>query len=111
MIKVKSKPNLKEKGLELEFEELKRAALTLRAINHKVRQTILNLIHKSQEITVSEIYYKLKLEQSLTSAHLAVLRRAGIVKTRREGQSIHYSINYDHISQIEKGSKLINGSL
>jgi len=109
MTRLKSKSPSKEKGLPLALEELKQAALTLRAINHKVRQQILNLIHNSKEITVSEIYAKLKLEQSLTSAHLAVLRRAGIVKTRREGQSIYYSTNHDHISEIHKGAKLING--
>jgi DNA-binding transcriptional ArsR family regulator len=110
MVKSKSKANSKDNGLEIELGELKKAALTLRAINHKVRQNILNLIHKNKEITVSEIYYKLNLEQSLTSAHLAVLRKAGIVSTRRQGQSIHYSINYDHIRQIENGARLINGT-
>jgi len=108
MVKLKSKTNSKENGLEIELDELKKAALTLRAINHKVRQNILNLIHKNKEVTVSEIYNRLKLEQSLTSAHLAVLRKAGIVRTRRQGQSIHYSINYNHIKQIENGAKLIN---
>jgi DNA-binding transcriptional ArsR family regulator len=109
MIKTKPKPASRSKSLPLELEELKKAALTLRAINHKVRQKILDVIHQSGEITVSEIYAKLKLEQSLTSSYLAVLRRAGIVKTRREGQSIHYSVNYDHISEVEKGAKMING--
>jgi len=108
MVKLKSKTNSKENGLEMELDELKKAALTLRAINHKVRQNILHLIHKNKEVTVSEIYNRLKLEQSLTSAHLAVLRKAGIVSTRRQGQSIHYSINYNHIKQIENGAKLIN---
>ena len=110
MVKLKVKPGSKEKGLEIHLDELKKAALTLRAINHKIRQNILNLIDKNKEITVSEIYYRLKLEQSLTSAHLAVLRKAGIVVTRRQGQSIHYSINYDHIRQIEHGARLINDS-
>lgn len=109
MIRTKPKSSSKAKGLSLEYEELKKAALTLRALNHKVRQQILSLIHQNGEITVSEIYAKLKLEQSLTSSYLAVLRKGGIVKTRREGQSIHYSVNYDHISQIEKGAKMING--
>lgn len=110
MIKTKPKPSSKAKGgLSMELEELKKAALTLRALNHKVRQQILTLIHERGEITVSEIYAKLKLEQSLTSSYLAILRRANIVKTRREGQSIHYSVNYDHISEIEKGSRIING--
>jgi DNA-binding transcriptional ArsR family regulator len=110
MIRTKPKPSSKSKSLALELEELKKAALTLRALNHKVRQQILNLIHEKGEITVSEIYAKLKLEQSLTSSYLAVLRRANIVKTRREGQSIHYSVNYDHIAMVEKGAKMINGN-
>lgn len=110
MIRTKPKPSPKSKSLSLELEEFKKAALTLRALNHKVRQQILNLIHERGEITVSEIYAKLKLEQSLTSSYLAVLRRGNIVKTRREGQSIHYSVNYDHISLIEKGAKMINGN-
>jgi DNA-binding transcriptional ArsR family regulator len=110
MIRTKPKPSSKAKsGLSMELEEMKKAALTLRALNHKVRQQILGLIHERGEITVSEIYAKLKLEQSLTSSYLAVLRRANIVKTRREGQSIHYSVNYDHISMVEKGAKMING--
>jgi len=92
----------------MDYDELKKAALVLRAINHKLRQKILALIHKHKEMMVSEIYLKLKIEQSLTSSHLAVLRKAGVVKTRREGQSIHYSINYDQISSVEKGAKIIN---
>ena len=110
MVKLKPKANSKENGLKIQLDELRKAALTLRAINHKVRQNILNLIHKNKEITVSEIYYRLKIEQSLTSAHLAILRKAGVVSTRRQGQSIHYSINYDHITQIENGARLINGT-
>lgn len=109
MAKAKQTPPSKAKGLSLELEEFKKAALALRALNHKVRQQILKLIDERREITVSEIYAKLKIEQSLTSSYLAMLRRANIVKTRREGQSIHYSVNYNHISEIVKGSKMING--
>ena len=109
MAKTKTKPSTTTKGLSMELVEFKKAALVLRALNHKVRQQILNLIHDKGEITVSAIYARLKLEQSLTSSYLAMLRKANIVKTRREGQSIYYSVNYDHILQIEKGSKVING--
>lgn len=106
--KTKSKSS-SARGLSMQLEEFKNAAHVLRALNHKVRQQILNLIHDKREITVGEIYGKLKMEQSLTSSYLAVLRKANIVKTRREGQSIHYSVNYEHISQVTKGSKIING--
>ena len=109
MAKIKTPASSKSKGLSIDLDECKEAANVLRALNHKVRQQILNLIHDKGEITVSEIYGKLRMEQSLTSSYLAMLRKANIVKTRREGQSIHYSVNYDQISEITKGSKIING--
>jgi DNA-binding transcriptional ArsR family regulator len=109
MAKSKPKPASKPKGLSLELDELKKAALALRAINHKLRLQILNLIDQKGEIKVSDIYARLRIEQSLTSSYLALLRRANVVKTRREGQSIYYSVNYDHISQMHKGAKMING--
>lgn len=103
------KPTIKTTGLAMELEAFKKASNALRALNHKVRQQILNLIDQKGEITVSEIYAKLRIEQSLTSSYLAILRRSNIVKTRREGQSIHYSVNYDHIKEIKKGADMING--
>jgi len=44
----------------------------------------------SQESTVSELLEKCPLSQSALSQHLAVLRTAGIVKTREEGRHIYY---------------------
>ena len=104
-----AKPTTKTTGLSMDLEAFKKASNALRALNHKVRQQILNLVDQKGEITVSEIYAKLRIEQSLTSSYLAILRRSNIVKTRREGQSIHYSVNYDHIKEIAKGAAMING--
>lgn len=74
--------------------------MILRALNHKLRQQIIKLINEQQRITVTEIYVKLRLEQSVASQHLAILRRAGIVKTTRDGKFIYYTVNYDKIQQI-----------
>jgi len=105
MIKeLKSKVSSK-KELEFRQEDLKKAALVLRAINHKLRQRILAFIHKNGNNSVSEIYKKLRLEQSVTSQHLAVLRKAGFVSTERDGQNIYYSVNYARLDQVEKIAK------
>src|SRR5215212_3047371 len=105
MIKeLKSKVSSK-KELEFRQEDLKKAALVLRAINHKLRQRILAFIHKNGNNSVSEIYKKLRLEQSVTSQHLAVLRKAGFVSTERDGQNIYYSVNYARLEQVEKIAK------
>src|SRR4051812_21179669 len=87
-------------ALKLDFLRLKKAAMILRALNHKLRQQLLKLIDEQQKITVTEIYVNLRLEQSVVSQHLAILRRAGIVITKREGKFIFYSLNYKRIKEI-----------
>ena len=74
--------------------------MVLRALNHKLRQQILNLIESEKKITVTEIYVRLRLEQSVASQHLAILRRAGIVTTQRDGKFIYYTVNYKRIEEI-----------
>lgn len=89
-------------GLKVDLLNVKKAALVLRAVNHKLRQQILKQIDESGKITVTELYVKLRLEQSVASQHLAILRKAGFVKTEREGKFIYYSVNAERISELNK---------
>lgn len=86
--------------LKIDVLQLKKAALILRAVNHKLRQQILKLVHQNGKMTVTEIYVKLRLEQSVASQHLAILRKAGYVNTARDGKFIYYSVNYERLSQV-----------
>lgn len=88
--------------LKFNLQNLKKAALVLRALNHKLRQQILGLIDTENRITVTEIYVKLRIEQSVASQHLAILRRAGIVVTQRDGKFIHYTVNHARIDEMKK---------
>ncbi|MDX1936703.1 MAG: metalloregulator ArsR/SmtB family transcription factor [Flavihumibacter sp.] len=88
--------------VKIDFLQVKKASLILRAINHKLRQQILQLILQQEKMTVTEIYIQLRLEQSVASQHLAILRRAGVVKTIRDGKFIYYSINTDRLTQLNK---------
>lgn len=88
--------------VKVDFVNLKKGAMILRALNHKLRQQIVKLVDEKKRITVTEIYVHLRLEQSVASQHLAILRRAGIVKTHREGKFIYYSISTMRIDQIMK---------
>ncbi|HTE09933.1 MAG TPA: metalloregulator ArsR/SmtB family transcription factor [Chitinophagaceae bacterium] len=88
--------------VKIDFLQVKKAAVTLRAINHKLRQQIMRLLEDNQRMTVTEIYVQLRLEQSVASQHLAILRRAGIVETFRDGKYISYSINADRLAQLNK---------
>ena len=86
--------------LRIDVIQLKKAALILRAVNHKLRQQIMKLIHQNGKMTVTEIYVKLRLEQSVASQHLAILRKAGFVTTVRDGKFIYYSVNYERLEQV-----------
>lgn len=88
--------------VKVDFVHSKKAALILRSINHKLRQQIIKLLDDSQKMTVTEIYVKLRLEQSVASQHLAILRRAGIVATTRDGKFIYYSVNYTRLAEVVK---------
>jgi ArsR family transcriptional regulator, virulence genes transcriptional regulator len=89
-------------SVKIDFLQVKKASITLRAINHKLRQQIMRLLEENQKMTVTEIYVQLRLEQSVASQHLAILRRAGIVQTFRDGKFISYSINADRLTHINK---------
>lgn len=88
--------------LKVDLLHSKKAAMILRALNHKLRQQIVKLIDEHQKLTVTEIYVKLRLEQSVASQHLAILRRAGIVITTREGKFIFYTVDYNRIAQVNQ---------
>ena len=44
------------------------------------------------ERSVSDLNQRIGLSQSALSQHLAILRRQGLVQTRRQGQTIYYSL-------------------
>ncbi len=88
--------------LKVDLLHSKKAAMILRALNHKLRQQIVKLIDEHQKMTVTEIYVKLRLEQSVASQHLAILRRAGIVITTREGKFIFYTVDYTRLEEVNQ---------
>ncbi|MDG1750372.1 MAG: metalloregulator ArsR/SmtB family transcription factor [Thalassotalea sp.] len=80
---------------EIDIAELRsnagQAAELLKAMSNENR--LLILCHLGEkELSVSELNQYIDLSQSSLSQHLARLRNDGLVKTRRESQTIFYSI-------------------
>lgn len=86
----------------LNYLDIKKAGTIIRAINHKLRQNIIKLLEENEKLTVTELFVKLRIEQSVASQHLAILRRANFVRTNREGKSIYYSLNSPRVDQIKR---------
>ena len=80
-------------------ENSKIAAKMLKAIANESRLLILCGL-EGKELSVTDINEQLDLSQSALSQHLASLRKAELVQTRREAQTIFYSLRGDEAIQI-----------
>jgi DNA-binding transcriptional ArsR family regulator len=76
--------------------------MVLRALSHTLRRQMLITIHENKRLTVTQLYVKLRIEQSVASQHLTILRKAGIVSTERVGKHIFYTINSSRIEEVNR---------
>lgn len=70
----------------------------LKALGNRHRLMILCELHKG-ELSVTAIQSHLDLSQSALSQHLARLREDKLVKTRRESQTIYYSLAGENVTK------------
>lgn len=65
----------------------------LKAMSQPKRLEVVHLL-RNKELTVSRIQKMLDLPQANLSQHLQILRQAGVVKTRKNGKQIYYSLSH-----------------
>jgi DNA-binding transcriptional ArsR family regulator len=70
-----------------------------RALADKVRLNIVRILANSQEVNVTDLTQQLLISQPLVSWHLAILRRNGLVRTRRQGRQVYCSLDVARCQQ------------
>ena len=97
-------------AIALDIIKNKKVLHILRAINHPLRLKIIELLEINKKMTVTQIFTSLNLEQAVASQHLAILRKAGFVDTKKESKYMYYSLSYNFISHFTNTIELmING--
>ncbi|EDP57528.1 metalloregulator ArsR/SmtB family transcription factor [Vibrio sp. AND4] len=76
-----------------------KAVVLLKAMANERRLQILCMLH-NQELSVGELCVKLELSQSALSQHLAWLRRDELVATRKEAQTVYYTLKSDQVKEL-----------
>lgn len=71
----------------------------LKALANRHRLMVLCELHKGEH-SVTRLLETVGLSQSSLSQHLARLREDGLVKTRRESQTIFYSLANQNVSRV-----------
>ena len=72
-------------------DTLEKMAETLKAVAHPIRLQIVNILMNGER-SVGELVRKLGTKQSLTSQQLSILKSRGVLKSRRNGNVVYYSI-------------------
>ena len=65
-----------------------------KALSDETRIRLLKLVQQ-RELCVCELMQTLNMTQSRVSRNLGILKNAGLVKDRRDGLWVHYSLNED----------------
>ena len=76
------------------------AARMLKSIAHPVRVEIINLLSRTQRLSVGEIREKLNITQSMTSQHLAQMRHTGILGYAKEANVCYYHIQNKNVLKL-----------
>ncbi|MBK6566441.1 MAG: helix-turn-helix transcriptional regulator [Saprospiraceae bacterium] len=72
-----------------------------RALNHDVRKNILELVNLNPGITIVDIFVMLKIEQSIASQHVSILRRSNLLNIKRSGKFLRYFINHKKLNEVQ----------
>jgi len=98
-------------GVAIDDKQVLEVSKTLRALSHPLRLKIIAFIDKQKETNVNQIYSGLKIEQSITSQQLKILRDASLVFSNKVGKVVFYSLNYQKIATISKVFKKFQSKL
>lgn len=94
-------------GVTMEGKEIEQTIHLLKVLGEANRLKILYLLQKGS-LCVCEIFESLSLPQNLTSHHLGVLKKVGLVDDEKKGLRVYYSLTPNG-RKITKGVSEISG--
>ena len=81
-------------------ETMEHIAELFKGFADPTRVHILSLLLQNQELCVSEIAEAVELSQSAISHQLRILKQMHLIKFRRDGKNMLYSLADDHVKTI-----------
>jgi len=88
-----------EEDMDVLIKQAREASELLKALSHETRLLILCLLSEGEK-SVSELEETMKMPQAAVSQQLARLRLDGLVRARREGRMIYYTIADLEVSSV-----------
>lgn len=82
------------------FGIYRKATLLLRCLANPSKQKVIRLLSEEGALCVMQICIRLRIEQSVVSQHLAMLKNCSLLTSERKGKFIRYQINQPVLSAI-----------
>ena len=75
-------------------------AMLFKALSDANRVKIVTMISKQGELCACKVLDELGITQPTLSHHMKVLCSCGLVKCRKEGKWMHYSLNQEAVAEV-----------
>lgn len=82
--------------------DIEKAARAFKALGDENRLRIIELIAKQGEMCACRVLDELDIAQPTLSHHMKLLKDAGLIKARKQGRWMHYSIDKSMFDYVEK---------
>lgn len=92
MMSIEKAPTFQRMNAALMRQNASKAAQLLKTLANESRLLIMCVLAEG-ELSVGDLNKRIELSPSALSQHLAVLREQGLVRTRRQGQTIFYALS------------------
>ncbi len=93
-------PGKSMSNIDINIQKLELAASKLRAMSHPMRIAIIDLLADGNNLSVTEIYKSLDIEQATASHHLNILKNKGLLESKREGKKIYYFLKSVKLTEV-----------
>lgn len=93
-------PNLK--NVNPDYDTLYDLSEFFKVFGDSTRISIISVLYEMNELCVCDIAAALNMTQSAISHQLRILRASGLVKPRRDGKTIYYTLDDAHVELIYK---------
>ncbi|HNX06850.1 MAG TPA: metalloregulator ArsR/SmtB family transcription factor [Bacteroidales bacterium] len=97
---IKNLKSIYDEQQSLDLELLEEAANRIKIIAHPIRLAILIMIASKKEMTVTEIYETLSLQQAAVSNHLKMMKIHDLLHSRRDGKNTYYFLNIQSMKDL-----------
>ncbi len=94
--------HFQQQDIVLSYLLFRKMAKLFNAFYHHIRFAIAELLLKVPTLNVTDICIRLRIEQTLISQHLAIMRRSKVVVATRQGQQVFYRLNTIRLVQLNE---------